>query len=96
MERESGKIVDVAKTQAEDIRRKTEENLGAVYRKTFDQSIVEAKRGTAELVQKTKENVKREVNKILQTNQIQIEELQKKANKNFEKAVDFVVNEIVS
>lgn len=96
VERETVKIVEMAKTKAENIRRETEENSREVYRKTYEQLIAEAKRKNEELAKKTQENAKREADKILQATQIQLEELQKKANKNFEKAVAFVVNEFVS
>ena len=96
MERESIKIVEDAKKQAEDIQRETEEKARVVYQQTYEQSITEVKRRIAELVKKTKEYAEREATKILETTQTQIEELQNQANKNFQKAVDFVVNEFVT
>lgn len=95
-EREAREILDEAKFQAERIKRKTEEELMEVYRAAYKENLAEATYRSGKLVKEAREKAEHELKNIPNLFDRQIEEVQGKARKNFDSAVDFVFNEVTS
>lgn len=90
------KILEEANIQAEKIKQEAEEKLVEVYRESYEEATAEAECRSVELVNEARGNAEREAKNILRTADRRIEEVQEKARKNFDTAVDFILNEFTS
>lgn len=97
-EREAGKILEEAKVQADRIKQETQEKAEEVFNKAYEQIIAEAKLKSIELQKKAKEARARahEADAILRRAEEQIKEIQMRAKKKFEEAVNVALGEIIS
>ncbi len=95
-ERETKKIIDEAKFQAERIKQKTEEELMEIYRSTYQEHLAEATYRSEKIVKAAKVKAEHELKNLPNLFDEQIEKVQEKARKNFESAVDFIFYEITS
>ena len=95
-EREAEKIIEQAKEQADKIRKNAQEKGETVYKETYQETIAEARRKTIEITEQAKEIAESEAQIFIK----RAEKLKKKilasAEQNFCKAVDSILDQILS
>lgn len=95
-EREAERIIQEAKEQAEEIRKNAQEQAEVVYRETYQETIAEARRKSIEIKVQAKEIAESEAKIFIK----RAENLKKKilvsAEQKFWKAVDSIIDEILS
>jgi len=97
-EKEVGRILEEAKQQADRIRREAQEKREEIFEETYNQIIAETKRKSIELNEKATEARRRacDVETILRRAEKQIREIQARTRERFERAVNFVISEMIS
>ena len=95
-EREAEEIILKAREQAEIIRKNAPEKAGAVYRKTYQETIAEARRKSVEIKEQAKKDAESEAQVFIK----RAEKLKKKilvgAEQNFSEAVNSILQEMLS
>ncbi len=97
-EKEASRIIEEAKLQADRIYEEAKAKAGEVYNQAYEQRITEARNKSLELERKARDALAQaqEAKGILRKTQNQIKHIHKKAEENFEEAIDAALSEIIS
>jgi vacuolar-type H+-ATPase subunit H len=95
-EREAEKIIQKAKEQAEKIRKNAEEKAESVYRETYKETIVEAKRKSIELKERAKNDAESEAQIFVKRAETLKKKILISTEQKFDEAVNSILNEIFS
>jgi V/A-type H+-transporting ATPase subunit G/H len=95
-ESEANRIVEDAKAQADEIKKKGQEKGEEVYKKTYEQAVAKAKQRSLEFKEHAKEDAQHDAKIFLQQAEEKIKTIRTKAEKKIDKAVDAILNEILT
>jgi vacuolar-type H+-ATPase subunit H len=95
-EREAEKIVNEAKEKAKRIIENAEEEAKELYKGIYQKTIDQAKSESKKIKDKTKKIAESDAQIFLETAEEKKERIRKLAKKNFERAVNHALNEILS
>ena len=94
-EREARRIIDNAYEEARKIEAEASIKADEAAKKVYEEIIEEAKRRAKEEARKIEEEMINEIKSIELNAQNEIENLRKNASKNFERAVELVIAEVL-
>ena len=95
-EREAEKILLEAKEQAEKLKKEAQEKAEEVYRKTYQETIAQAKRKSIEIKEKARIDAERDAQIFLKRAEKQKKKILKDTEKKFSEAVNTVLHEILT
>ena len=95
-EREAEKIVNEARKKAQEIEAKAQEKAELVYKQTHQETINEAKRKAIETKEQAKKDAEAEAQVFIERAESLKKKLVKSAKKNFDEAVNTVLQEILT
>ena len=94
-ERKAEKIIEKAREHAEKIRNSAQEKAEKVYSKTYQDTIDQARRKSVEIKEQAKKDATDKAQVFVERAEKQKNELWVCADKNFAKAVDYILKEIM-
>lgn len=95
-ESEGRKILEDANDQTEKIKREGQEKAEAIYKKAYEEAIADGERKSMDIKKNARKDAELEAESILHRAEEQIKEIQVKARKNFDAAVNTILDEIIS
>lgn len=95
-EKEAQRIIVAANVQAQEIKRKVAEEAEKVYEETYRQVVTAAKQRAAEAEKKAQHEAEHETQTILQQAEEQLKSIRVRVKKNFDKAVEAALSEILT
>ena len=95
-EMEAKKILLEAKEQAEKLKKEAQEKAEEVYRKTYQETIAQAKRKSIEIKEKARIDAERDAQIFLKRAEKQKKKILKETETKFSEAVNAVLHEILT
>ena len=96
IQQEAKKILDEANIEAEKIKESMLKGISTASEDAFLAEIAQAEKNAEELVEQRKDDIKNEIQKMLNNADQQGKAIESKAKSNYAKAVDYIFNMITS
>jgi vacuolar-type H+-ATPase subunit H len=96
IQEEAKKIIDEAKIKAEKIKESMSKDISTASEDAFLAEIAQAEKNAEELIEKRKDDIKKEIQKMLISAEQEGKAIESKAKNNYVKAVDYILNMLTS